>query len=162
PLRPRGALMASITFEHLTKKFDDTTAVDDLTIEVMDGEFLVLVGPSGCGKTTALRMLAGLEEITAGRIKIGERVVNNLEPGARRDPEAAKAARHDHHLRHARPGRGDDDGRPDRGHAARCSPADRNALGALRLTREHVRRELHGLSCDESRARGARRSRRPG
>jgi len=75
--------MASITFDHVTKVFDDTTAVDDLTIEVRDGEFLVLVGPSGCGKTTALRMLAGLEEITKGRILIGDRVVNNVAPGAR-------------------------------------------------------------------------------
>ena len=56
--------MASITFEHVTKRFDDSAAVDDLSIDVADGEFLVLVGPSGCGKTTALRMLAGLEEIT--------------------------------------------------------------------------------------------------
>jgi ABC-type sugar transport system ATPase subunit len=75
--------MAPITFEHVTKKFDDTTAVDDLNIDVADGEFLVLVGPSGCGKTTALRMLAGLEEISSGRILIGERVVNNVAPGAR-------------------------------------------------------------------------------
>ena len=75
--------MAPITFEHVTKRFDETTAVDDLNIEVADGEFLVLVGPSGCGKTTALRMLAGLEEITSGRILIGDRVVNNIAPGAR-------------------------------------------------------------------------------
>jgi ABC-type sugar transport system ATPase subunit len=75
--------MAPITFEHVTKTFDETTAVDDLNIDVADGEFLVLVGPSGCGKTTALRMLAGLEELTSGRILIGERVVNNLAPGAR-------------------------------------------------------------------------------
>jgi ABC-type sugar transport system ATPase subunit len=75
--------MAPITFEHITKTFDETTAVDDLNIEVADGEFLVLVGPSGCGKTTALRMLAGLEEISSGRILIGGRVVNNLAPGAR-------------------------------------------------------------------------------
>jgi multiple sugar transport system ATP-binding protein len=75
--------MAPITFEHVTKKFDDSVAVDDLNIEVADGEFLVLVGPSGCGKTTALRMLAGLEEITDGRILIGDRVVNNVAPGAR-------------------------------------------------------------------------------
>ena len=54
--------MASVTYEHVTKRFDGTAAVDDLTVEVADGEFLVLVGPSGCGKTTALRMLAGLEE----------------------------------------------------------------------------------------------------
>src|SRR5579885_3450021 len=75
--------MASITFEHVTKQFEETTAVDDLNIAVADGEFLVLVGPSGCGKTTALRMLAGLEEITEGRILIGDRIVNNVAPGAR-------------------------------------------------------------------------------
>jgi multiple sugar transport system ATP-binding protein len=75
--------MATITFEHITKQFDETKAVNDLNIEVEDGEFLVLVGPSGCGKTTALRMLAGLEEISSGRILIGDRVVNNVAPGAR-------------------------------------------------------------------------------
>jgi multiple sugar transport system ATP-binding protein len=75
--------MAPITFEQVTKRFDEVTAVDDLSIEVGDGEFLVFVGPSGCGKTTALRMLAGLEDITSGRILIGERVVNNIAPGAR-------------------------------------------------------------------------------
>ena len=75
--------MAAVTFEHVTKRFDETTAVDDLSIDVPDGEFLVLVGPSGCGKTTALRMLAGLEEITSGRILIDDRVVNNVAPGAR-------------------------------------------------------------------------------
>jgi multiple sugar transport system ATP-binding protein len=75
--------MATITFEHVTKQFDETKAVNDLNIEVEDGEFLVLVGPSGCGKTTALRMLAGLEEISSGRILIGDRVVNNVAPGAR-------------------------------------------------------------------------------
>jgi ABC-type sugar transport system ATPase subunit len=75
--------MASVTFEHVTKQFDETTAVDDFSLQIGDGEFLVLVGPSGCGKTTALRMLAGLEEITSGRIRIGERIVNNLTPGSR-------------------------------------------------------------------------------
>ena len=80
---PEEALMAPITFDHVTKRFDETIAVDDLSIEVADGEFLVLVGPSGCGKTTALRMLAGLEDITSGRILIGDRVVNNVAPGAR-------------------------------------------------------------------------------
>jgi multiple sugar transport system ATP-binding protein len=75
--------MAPITFEHVTKRFDQTVAVDDLDIEVPDGEFLVFVGPSGCGKTTALRMLAGLEDVTGGRILIGDRVVNNVAPGAR-------------------------------------------------------------------------------
>jgi ABC-type sugar transport system ATPase subunit len=75
--------MAPITFANVTKRFDETTAVDDLSIEIGDGEFLVFVGPSGCGKTTALRMLAGLEEITSGRILIGDRVVNNVAPGKR-------------------------------------------------------------------------------
>jgi multiple sugar transport system ATP-binding protein len=72
--------MASVTYEHVTKRFGEVTAINDLNIDVNDKEFLVLVGPSGCGKSTALRMLAGLEEITAGNIKIGERVVNDVAP----------------------------------------------------------------------------------
>lgn len=72
--------MASVTYEHVYKKFGDVTAVDDLNIEVADKEFLVLVGPSGCGKTTALRLLAGLEEITSGKIQIADRVVNDVAP----------------------------------------------------------------------------------
>ena len=72
--------MATVTYDHVTKKFGEVTAVDDLNIAVRDGEFLVLVGPSGCGKTTALRMLAGLEEQTSGNIMIGERVVNDVAP----------------------------------------------------------------------------------
>ena len=75
--------LAGVTYEHVTKRFDGAAAVDDFTVEIADGEFLVLVGPSGCGKTTALRMLAGLEELTDGRILIGGRGVNNLAPGAR-------------------------------------------------------------------------------
>jgi ABC-type sugar transport system ATPase subunit len=75
--------MASVTFDHVTKRFDSTVAVDDFSIDVGDGEFLVLVGPSGCGKSTALRMLAGLEEVSAGQIIIGDRVVNKVAPGAR-------------------------------------------------------------------------------
>ena len=55
-----------MTFDHVTKRFDGTVAVDDLTLEIADGELLVLVGPSGCGKSTALRMLAGLEDVTEG------------------------------------------------------------------------------------------------
>src|SRR4051812_28587603 len=72
--------MAPVTFEHVTKQYPggDAVAVDDLNLEINDGEFLVLVGPSGCGKTTALRMVAGLEEITAGQLLIGERVVNRV------------------------------------------------------------------------------------
>src|SRR6059036_3252532 len=73
--------MATVTFDHLTKAYaDGTVAVDDLDLLIKDGEFLVLVGPSGCGKTTALRCLAGLEEITAGQIKIDARVVNRVPP----------------------------------------------------------------------------------
>lgn len=72
--------MASVNFDHVSKKFGDVTAVNDLNIEIKDKEFLVLVGPSGCGKTTALRCLAGLEEITSGDIKIGDRVVNDVAP----------------------------------------------------------------------------------
>ena len=73
--------MASVTYEHVTKKFSaDTTAVNDLSLEIRDTEFMVLVGPSGCGKSTALRMLAGLEEITAGQIKIDDQVVNKMPP----------------------------------------------------------------------------------
>jgi multiple sugar transport system ATP-binding protein len=72
--------MASVTYDHVTKKFADTVAVQELELGVQDGEFMVLVGPSGCGKSTALRMLAGLEKVTEGRILIGERVVNNVAP----------------------------------------------------------------------------------
>jgi ABC-type sugar transport system ATPase subunit len=75
--------MASVTYEHVTKLYDGVPAVADLTLDVGDGEFMVLVGPSGCGKSTALRMLAGLEEISKGRILIGERVVNNVAPASR-------------------------------------------------------------------------------
>jgi multiple sugar transport system ATP-binding protein len=72
--------MASVTYENVTKKFGEVTAVNKLNIEIADKEFLVLVGPSGCGKTTALRLLAGLEEITEGRIMIGDRMVNDVAP----------------------------------------------------------------------------------
>ena len=73
--------MASVTYENVTKKYaGDTLAVNDLSLHIKDTEFMVLVGPSGCGKSTALRMLAGLEDITEGAIKIGDRVVNELPP----------------------------------------------------------------------------------
>ena len=72
--------MAAITFDGVTKIFAGKPAVDSLSLHIDDGEFMVLVGPSGCGKTTALRMLAGLEEITAGRLLIGDQVVNNVLP----------------------------------------------------------------------------------
>ncbi len=73
--------MASIALDRVSKQFPDgTRAVDELSLEVQDGEFMILVGPSGCGKTTALRMVAGLEEVTSGDIRIGEQIVNKLDP----------------------------------------------------------------------------------
>jgi multiple sugar transport system ATP-binding protein len=73
--------MASINFEGVRKVFaDGTVALDDLDLEVADGEFMVLVGPSGSGKSTALRIVAGLEDATAGTVRIGHRVVNEVEP----------------------------------------------------------------------------------
>jgi len=72
--------MSTVTFENVTKKYGEVVAVDDLSLDIQDGEFMVLVGPSGCGKTTSLRMIAGLEEITSGTLKIGEKVVNDVAP----------------------------------------------------------------------------------
>ncbi|HEX6424165.1 MAG TPA: ATP-binding cassette domain-containing protein [Acidimicrobiales bacterium] len=75
--------MASLTFDSVTKRFDDVVAVDALDLTIEDGEFMVLLGPSGCGKTTALRMIAGLEDITAGKLLIGDEVVNDVDPAKR-------------------------------------------------------------------------------
>src|SRR3954469_7916060 len=72
--------MATVTFDHVFKRYGDVTAVQDLNLEIGDGEFMVLVGPSGCGKTTSLRMIAGLEEISDGNLRIGDRVVNDVAP----------------------------------------------------------------------------------
>jgi multiple sugar transport system ATP-binding protein len=72
--------MASVTYDHVYKRFGDVVAVNDLNIHIEDKEFLVFVGPSGCGKTTSLRLLAGLEEISEGNILIGDRVVNDVPP----------------------------------------------------------------------------------
>ena len=73
--------MANIVFENVDKVYKGgVKAVDDLNLEIQDGEFMVFVGPSGCGKTTSLRMIAGLEEISAGTIRIGDRVVNDVAP----------------------------------------------------------------------------------
>src|SRR5471032_1308895 len=77
--------MAQVAFERVSKVYPDgTRAVNDIYLDIQDGEFMVLVGPSGCGKTTALRMVAGLEEISEGVLKIGERVVNHV-PSRDRD-----------------------------------------------------------------------------
>ena len=77
--------MAEVSFSSVSKQYggDGPRAVDSLDLEIKDGEFLVLVGPSGCGKSTALRMIAGLEEVTDGELRIGDRVVNDVPPGDR-------------------------------------------------------------------------------
>ena len=74
--------MATITFDHATRQYPGATrpAVDALDLDIADGEFLVLVGPSGCGKSTSLRMLAGLEEVNSGAIRIGDRDVTHIPP----------------------------------------------------------------------------------
>src|SRR5919197_3139117 len=77
--------MAAVIYDHVVKRYTpDVTVVKDFNVEIKDTEFMVLVGPSGCGKSTALRMLAGLETITEGQIRIGERVVNHV-PAKDRD-----------------------------------------------------------------------------
>jgi multiple sugar transport system ATP-binding protein len=76
--------VAEITLEHISKRFPDgTTAVNDANLDIDDGEFMILVGPSGCGKSTCLNMIAGLEDISEGELRIGGRVVNQLSPKGR-------------------------------------------------------------------------------
>ena len=72
--------MAAVSFDHVTKRYGDVVAVDDLDLHVDDREFLVLLGPSGCGKSTALRLVAGLEEPTEGAIRIGDQRVDGIDP----------------------------------------------------------------------------------
>jgi multiple sugar transport system ATP-binding protein len=72
--------MASVSLQHIYKKYGDVTAVNDVNLEIKDKEFLVLVGPSGCGKSTTLRMIAGLEEISEGDLYIGDHRVNDVAP----------------------------------------------------------------------------------
>src|SRR6187431_2644322 len=76
--------MASIDMKRIVKKYGDGfPAVNDVSIDVQDGEFMILVGPSGCGKSTLLRMIVGLEDITSGEMRIGDKVVNDLAPRER-------------------------------------------------------------------------------
>ena len=72
--------MAEVTFNHIKKAYGPVTVIPDLSLDIKDHEFMVLVGPSGCGKSTALRMIAGLEEISEGTVEIGDRVVNDVPP----------------------------------------------------------------------------------
>jgi multiple sugar transport system ATP-binding protein len=72
--------VATVTFDHVTKKYGEVVAVEDFHLLIQDGEFMVFVGPSGCGKTTSLRMIAGLEDISEGTLSIGDRVVNDIAP----------------------------------------------------------------------------------
>ena len=249
--------MAQVGFDRVSKIYPDgTRAVNDINLDIQDGEFMVLVGPSGCGKTTALRMVAGLEEISEGVLKIGDRVVNHvpsrdrdiamvfqsyalyphlsvyeniafglrlkkmskaeidervkrgLEPArprrvpeaqaaralrrpaaarrdgprdrarargvpdgraaleprreaaradARRDRQAAERPRRDDDLRHARPDRGHDDGRPRRRHAQGRAAAGRRPADALRPAGQPLRRRLHRQPRDEHARLGDRR-----
>src|SRR5881394_3659109 len=80
---PQGSNVAAIALENLVKSFGAYTAVSGITLDIRDGEFLIMVGPSGCGKTTTLNMLSGLETPTRGDIVIGDTIVNDLEPGER-------------------------------------------------------------------------------
>lgn len=75
--------MANVTFASITKQFGTVKAVDDVSFELADGEFVCLLGPSGCGKTTTLRMIAGLEQPTSGRISIGGEDVTDAKPKER-------------------------------------------------------------------------------
>jgi multiple sugar transport system ATP-binding protein len=72
--------MASVTLRAVCKSFDAVQVVHDVSVDIADGEFVVLVGPSGCGKSTLLRMIAGLEEVTSGAIVINGRLVNDVPP----------------------------------------------------------------------------------
>jgi multiple sugar transport system ATP-binding protein len=72
--------LAEVAFEEVTKRYGDVVAVEALSLQIHEGEFMVLLGPSGCGKTTALRMIAGLETVTSGTVRIGNRPVNDVEP----------------------------------------------------------------------------------
>ncbi|HAS13190.1 MAG TPA: sugar ABC transporter ATP-binding protein, partial [Acidimicrobiaceae bacterium] len=71
--------MSGVTFDQVTKRFGDVVAVDSMSLEIRDQEFMVLLGPSGCGKSTALRMIAGLETVSEGELRIGDTTVNDVE-----------------------------------------------------------------------------------
>ena len=82
-MRAREDGMAAVEIRNVRKAFGATAVIHGVSVDIADGEFVILVGPSGCGKSTLLRMIAGLENISAGEIRIGERVVNNVPPKER-------------------------------------------------------------------------------
>src|SRR5262245_16027051 len=88
----------SVSLRNLTKSFGDSVVVDDVSLEIGDGEFVVLLGPSGCGKTTTLRMIAGLEQPTAGDIRIDGQCVNNVSPQRRDSAMVFQSYALDPHL----------------------------------------------------------------
>ena len=75
--------MAALTLRRVVKRFGQVEIIHGVDLDIVDGEFVVFVGPSGCGKSTLLRMIAGLEELTGGELRIGDQVVNDVEPAAR-------------------------------------------------------------------------------
>jgi multiple sugar transport system ATP-binding protein len=85
--------MASLSLEGIVKRYGTTQVVRGIDLDIADREFIVLVGPSGCGKSTTLRMIAGLEEISAGSIEIGGRVVNDLPPRRATSPWCSRTTR---------------------------------------------------------------------
>jgi multiple sugar transport system ATP-binding protein len=85
--------MAGVRFDDVAKHYGEVKVIESLDLDIHDQEFMVLVGPSGCGKSTALRMVAGLEEITGGTISIGGRVVNDLPPRTATSPWCSRATR---------------------------------------------------------------------
>ena len=134
--------MARGAFHGAAKRFGEVEAVRDLTLDVADGELMVLVGPSGSGKTTALRMLAGLEAVDAGRIEIGERVVNDVSP---RDRDVAMVFQdyalypqmtrvRQHGVRPAPPRAGARGGRPARDRDGQRARARRRCCSAARAS----------------------------
>src|SRR5204863_238725 len=167
--------MATVTFDHVTKKYGDVIAVNDLNLEIGDGEFMVLVGPSGCGKTTSLRMIAGLEEISSGTVRIGDRIVSDVPP---KDREIAMVFQSYAFLPHM-PVRDNlrfglklgkvpqaHIERRTRGGAARSSPTTR-ARSTSRCRRDSARRsgqhraESSSRASDPSTSRSVRRAPRP-
>jgi ABC-type Fe3+/spermidine/putrescine transport system ATPase subunit len=174
--------VSEIVLSDVSKTFPGgIKAVDEISLTIQDGELMVLVGPSGCGKTTLLRMIAGLETVDDGTIRLGDRDITNLEPrdrdiamvfqdyalhphmNVRRKPQLRPARQEDSETRDRAPRRGG-------GRAARTERRSRDArardrlpggIGARQLVREGARPSARGLHSDPARARAGRRTRLP-